>query len=493
MIFYYTHPASLYINKFRVAGLLKDPVCSSSAGRETDHRGVVRIPLRRSLLVPCTCHGTGMPGCMLTVGRCRPCPQVNPFFESLFETGVDEMSWDDLSKNEMQWPSIRECTEYRRGGVPAAAPAPRRARAASPTQGKQNLPGRAHLPSSAPARRRTVYQLVKNVIETCPGLDGPVGPESPCWAVFMGFEHERIHLETSSVLIREMPARLLVRPKWWPADHALFTASHPAPQNDLVEIPAGDVVLGKPHDWPSFGWDNEYGARGFHVRQFRASRFLISNAEFLEFVREGGYQSQQHWTEQGWKWRTFRNAKWPCFWVLDGPSGLHQYKLRTVFEVVDMVPSAPAVVNHHEAKAYCNWLSAKQGLTGDAAFRLMTEPEHHRLRETAKVDGQGRQADDAVMYKSGRDFAGQLNLNLAYGSETPVDALTPTKAGIYDPMGNVWTWCEDFFSALPGFTISLLYTDFSTPCFDGEHNIIMNGSFIATGDEASVFSRFHFR
>jgi len=49
---------------------------------------------------------------------------VNAYFENIFETGVDEMSWDDLSKNDMLWPSVREVTEY----------------------------------------RRTVYQLVKNVI-----------------------------------------------------------------------------------------------------------------------------------------------------------------------------------------------------------------------------------------------------------------------------------------------------------------------------------------
>lgn len=38
-----------------------------------------------------------------------------------------------------------------------------------------------------------------------------------------------------------------------------------------------------------------------------------------------------------------------------------------------------------------------------------------------------------------------------------------------------------------------MYDDFSTPCYDGQHNIIKGGSFISTGDEASVFARFHFR
>ena len=35
--------------------------------------------------------------------------------------------------------------------------------------------------------------------------------------------------------------------------------------------------------------------------------------------------------------------------------------------------------------------------------------------------------------------------------------------------------------------------DFSTPCFDGKHSMIVGGSFMSTGDEASVFARFHFR
>lgn len=38
-----------------------------------------------------------------------------------------------------------------------------------------------------------------------------------------------------------------------------------------------------------------------------------------------------------------------------------------------------------------------------------------------------------------------------------------------------------------------VYDDFSTPCFDGKHSMIVGGSFMSTGDEASVFARFHFR
>ena len=39
--------------------------------------------------------------------------------------------------------------------------------------------------------------------------------------------------------------------------------------------------------------------------------------------------------------------------------------------------------------------------------------------------------------------------------------------------GNVWEWVEDQFNGLPGFKTTYLYNDFSSPCFDGRHTMIM--------------------
>lgn len=49
----------------------------------------------------------------------------------------------------------------------------------------------------------------------------------------------------------------------------------------------------------------------------------------------------------------------------------------------------------------------------------------------------------------------------------------PTKAGFCDVFGNVWEWCEDHFNGFKDYKPHLLYDDFSTPCFDGRHNMIM--------------------
>ncbi|MEO3867409.1 5-histidylcysteine sulfoxide synthase [Nonomuraea sp. B12E4] len=407
MIFYYGHPAVLYVNKLRVSGLLDDP--------------------------------------------------VNAYLEHILETGVDEMSWDDLSKNEMIWPSVSEVHAY----------------------------------------RAQVYQLVRGIIEStpfAPDLGRPVTMDDQAWALVLAFEHDRIHLETSSVLIRELPIRLVRQPAAWPAPAPMRrtgSAGKPTqesvPANRMVSIPGRQVRLGKPRSWPSFGWDNEYGSRDLDVAGFEASRFLISNGEYHRFVVDGGYRRPELWSEEGWGWRAFRNAKWPQFWVPDGPSGLHRYRLRTTFDEIDMPWDWPAVVNYHEAKAYCAWRSEQDGRT----YRLPSEGEFMCLRalpDSPTVE------DDPVMRLSGAALRERgVNLNLAFGSETPVDLSPATEHGVHDSAGNLWTWSEDTANPLEGFAVHPYYEDFSTPCFDGLHQMILGGCFISTGDEASIWARFHFR
>ena len=414
MIFYFGHPPALYVNKLRLAGLIGKP--------------------------------------------------LNPYFEQLFETGVDEMRWDDMSKNEMLWPSVQEVHAY----------------------------------------RQQVYRAVRAVIETHPDLATghvPITWQQPLWALFMGFEHERIHLETSSVLIRELPLALVQRPAEWPKLHP--TAGRAAtsfpprigwdcPTNDWIDVPGQPVALGKPSDWPSYGWDNEYGRRETAVQPFRASRYPVSNGEFHAFVAAGGYREQRYWSETGWAWRSFRNLKWPTFWVLDGPAGLHRYKLRTLFEVIDMPWDWPVEVNHHEAKAYCAWRAEQEG----APYRLLSEVEHQALRDARQRAAVSAEVEsDPVMRFDGATLAHECgwNLNLAWGSSRPVDAGQPTEAGFHDVFGNVWQWLEDHFNPLPGAKVHPYYDDFSTPCYDGQHQMILGGSWASTGDEASIWSRFHFR
>ncbi len=349
--------------------------------------------------------------------------RINPKLESMFAIGVDEMSWDDLNGERYEWPSMDEAREY----------------------------------------RRLVKDAVSEFIKNEP-LSLPISWDEPFWAILMGCEHERIHLETSSVLIRQLDISKVV-------EHSLFAVCDDIGRevkNELVAIPGGLVELGKLRGDEFYGWDNEYGHFESTLESFEASKYLVSNAEFLEFVRDGGYEKPEFWSEEGRAWLEYKKARHPVFWVPKGDG----YAYRAMTKEIDMPLFWPVDVNYLEAKAYCNWLSKKL----DKELRLPTEAEWYRM---AQVCGAKSELTNA-------------NINLAeYASACPVDRHKHGE--LYDVWGNVWQWSETPIFGYEGFETHPLYDDFSTPTFDGRHNIIKGGSFISTGNEALLASRYAFR
>ena len=261
--------------------------------------------------------------------------RINPEFESMFAIGVDEMSWDDLNEARYDWPAV----------------------------------------DSVKAYRRSVRAVVDQLIRTAP-LSLPIGWDHPWWIVLMGIEHERIHLETSSVLIRQHQLKYVTpHPAWAPCRK---TAT--APENELVAVPSTALRLGREHGDPVvYGWDNEFGVHMANVQAFRASRYLVSNHEFLAFVEAGGYADDSLWTQEGAAWKQFAQAQHPTFWVKDGKA----WKLRLMLEEVPMLWDWPVETNYHEAKAFCEWKARQSG----QPVRLPTEDEWQALCKFAGING----------------------------------------------------------------------------------------------------------
>ncbi len=310
--------------------------------------------------------------------------------------------------------------------------------------------------------------VVEQVIDELP-LDMPVTWDDPFWVILMGIEHERIHLETNSVLMRQLPLDMVRPNPAWP----VCPDAGPAPTNELRDVVGGRVVLGKNRNHELYGWDNEYGRLETEVDGFRASRFLVSNGEFLEFVAADGYRTERWWTGEGWLWRNYRQAERPVFWVPDGEG---EFRLRCLAEEIPMPWNWPVEVNQLEAKAFCNW---KAEVTG-RPLRLPTEPEWYRLLDVSGIKDQP--AWDGP----------PGNINLAWhASSCPV--TVHETSGFTDVVGNVWQWTESPITGFHGFEVHPLYDDFSTPTFDGRHNLIKGGSWISTGNETTRDARYAFR
>jgi 5-histidylcysteine sulfoxide synthase/putative 4-mercaptohistidine N1-methyltranferase len=352
---------------------------------------------------------------------------INREFESMFAIGVDEMSWDDLNEQNYNWPKVDEVRAYR-----------------------QEV-------------KSTIIDLIKNL-----PLELPVHWNNKFWPIIMGIEHQNIHIETSSVLIRQLPLDMLQDGIF----DKLAENSEEIVENELVAVKGKNIQLGKPEGHKFYGWDLEYGNFSEDVEDFKASKYLVSNAEFFDFVKDDGYHTEKWWTEEGWSWKTYKKAEYPLFWRKDGDD----FKLRLMTKEIQMPWSFPVEINYLEAKAFCNWKSAKTG----KSLRLPTEAEWYSLVEHCNIK-------DVEHWETA---PGNINLE-HYTSPSPVSYFN--FGDFYDVMGNVWQWTETPITGYPGFKVHPLYDDFSTPTFDGKHNLIKGGSWISTGNEATIHARYAFR
>ena len=353
--------------------------------------------------------------------------RVDPELESIFAIGVDEMSWDDLNEQHYKWPTVAETLAY----------------------------------------RQKVFKMVSQLIQTLP-MELPITWESPFWPIVMGIEHLNIHIETSSVLIRQLPIEMVNANTFGKR----CTKSDEAPNNELIALKGGSITMGKSKDHHLYGWDTEYGVQQENIKPFKAAKYLVSNQEFLGFVEANGYKTQSYWTEEGWAWCQYKKAEMPLFWQKEN----QQYQLRLMDEIIPMPWDWPVEINYLEAKAFCNWKSEQSNMK----LRMPTEAEWLYLYEQHQVP-------DLDQWTTA---PGNIDME-HYSSSCPV---TQFQFGdFYDLIGNVWQWTETPINGYTGFEVHPLYDDFSTPTYDGKHNLFKGGSWISTGNEATKHARYAFR
>jgi len=353
--------------------------------------------------------------------------RINPDFESIFAVGVDEMDWDDLNGANYIWPKVSEVRAY----------------------------------------REKVKELVEELIERLP-LTLPIREDSPMWIILMGIEHERIHIETSLVLHRQMP---LNRVKSI-SEFNVCKNSATAPKNEMLNIAKASICLGKDINHNLYGWDNEYGVYKEELEDFKVSKYLVSNSEYMAFVNNNGYKNLDYWDEEGQKFLKITNATHPSFWVMvDGV-----YKYRTLTSLIDMPEDWPVDVNALEAEAFCRYKSKKDATT----YQLPSESEYRAIYNEALLE------DLPAFHES------RANLNFYhYASSCPVNEFSFN--GIYDVVGNVWQWSRSAIHGFEGFKVHEAYDDFSTPTFDEKHSLIVGSSWASSGNLIMKYSRYAFR
>ncbi len=219
-----------------------------------------------------------------------------------------------------------------------------------------------------------------------------------------------------------------------------------------AEIPGGTMRLGAEREFP-FAFDNEQWAHEVEVRPFRLALAPVTQAEFLAFVEDGGYERRELWTEDGWRWREESDAAHPVYWRPEKD----RWMRRDYDRWVPLEDHRPVLhVSAFESEAYCNW--AGRRLPDEAEWEFAAGPARHPW-------GDGDPTEE------------HAHLDLSSPGCIEVGGLPEGDGpfGNRQLVGNVWEWTATTFRPYPGFAPGP-YKEYSEPWF-GTHRVLRGGAF----------------
>eukprot|EP01084_Bolivina_argentea_P045023 82869_1 len=369
-------------------------------------------------------------------------------FDHLFAQGTDEMNWTDFVPQypKTYWPSVQNVRMY----------------------------------------VKDTRDIIVDFILTTPLISLPITKQSTIWwTILMGIEHERIHLETSAMLIRQLPLHKCKSEinEIWSNEYPLLNSNNISPINELISVKGKEITYGRGSQLLSsnndfFGWDTEYGEYTVNVSDFNASKYMVSNSEYYEFVEDNGYLMPEYWSYNGWKWVIQTNTTHPKFWIMNS-SNKSDIKLRNLFSEIDMFYAwnRPVITNHYESIAFLKWKSEKLNKN----LRLITEDEWYLLRTL----------DDNNGNKNIREMdTVNGNVNFAYfTTECAVNIFEFGNSNFYDIIGNVHHHTQSNYHPFNNYEIDPLYVDFSSPFFNHSYFLMKGGSYLSSGNMAMIYNR----
>ena len=234
--------------------------------------------------------------------------------------------------------------------------------------------------------------------------------------VVLGLHHEQQHQELLLTDIKYNFGHNPTYPVYGGGPQVLDV--DPGPMR-FQEYPGGLVMIGAGDDTP-FAFDNERPRHQALLHPFRLADRLVTNAEYLAFVEDGGYQRADLWLSEGWA--ILQDAGWhaPLYWVQPNGEWL-EYRLDGL---QPLAPELPVVhVSAHEAIAYANWQGA----------RLPTEFEWEWV--ASEYAPAGTFVESAGFHPNADAGGGVAN----------------DGGGVRQLYGDVWQWTASAYGAYPGY------------------------------------------
>jgi ergothioneine biosynthesis protein EgtB len=240
---------------------------------------------------------------------------------------------------------------------------------------------------------------------------GGLGCGEVASAVMLGIQHEQQHQELIITDLKHAWAANPLRPVY---REAMPQKGNPAPRH-WVSFPEGLARIG--HDGNGFAFDNESPRHQVFLHGFQLASRLTTNAEYLAFMADGGYDRPELWLSDGWAARQAAGWTAPLYWQeQDG-----DWSVVTLSGQRPLDPAEPVChLSYYEADAFARWAGA----------RLPTEAEWETAAATAPLAGHFQES----------------------GHFHPAAAPASGDGGpLHQLYGDVWQWTASPYTGYPGY------------------------------------------
>jgi ergothioneine biosynthesis protein EgtB len=230
--------------------------------------------------------------------------------------------------------------------------------------------------------------------------------------VELGLNHEEQHQELLLMDLTATFAENPLKPALWPAA-STAPAAVPEPIR-WIEGQAGNAEVG--HAGSGFSFDCEGPLHAVTLHPHALADRLVTNAEWMNFIDDGGYRRPELWMADGWAWLSEEAVEAPLYWSRE-ERGWQSFGLDGQTPLVAAEPVRH--ISWYEADAFARW----------AGGRLPREEEWEAA--AAGLDpGSGNQLDAA-------------------GPVRPRPAAPGP--GLRQMFGDVWEWTMSAYSPYPGY------------------------------------------
>lgn len=254
--------------------------------------------------------------------------------------------------------------------------------------------------------RAQVDQAMRDLLESAD--DRTITQLSPL--VEIGLHHEQQHQELMLTDIKHVFWVNPLRPAYQPTQSQ---ATIDVPAMTWIRLDAGNRLIG--HHGDGFAFDNESPRHTVHVGAFELASRLVTNAEYLRFMDDGGYDRPELWLSMGWAQRQQEQWEAPLYWIK--PDGA--WMNHTMSGLRAVAPDEPVChLSYFEADAFARWAGA----------RLPTEAEWEVAACEIPQVGEPNLVEQAIYHPR-----------------------TKPVAGLQQMLGDVWEWTGSAYLAYPGY------------------------------------------